>query len=53
MSGSGVLAFCGGGAFVDNDELVELAWSGRNELSDYVPYGFYPAVQQYLDTTLT
>jgi 8-oxo-dGTP diphosphatase len=38
---------------VDDDELIELAWASRDELANYVPYGFYPAVQEHLDTVLT
>ena len=43
----------GNPTIVDDDELIELAWGSRDELSDYVPYGFYPAVQEHLDTALT
>ena len=42
----------GNPAIVDDEELVEFAWAGRGELADYVPYGFYPAVQEHLDTVL-
>ena len=37
----------------DPDELTEVAWSGRDELPQYVPHGFYQVVQQYLDAVLT
>ncbi|HEV7647426.1 MAG TPA: NUDIX hydrolase [Actinophytocola sp.] len=37
---------------VDDEELVELAWAGRDQLAEYVPYGFFEPVQQYLDGTL-
>jgi 8-oxo-dGTP diphosphatase len=36
----------------DTDELTESVWADRNSLSIYVPYGFYPAVQEHLDATL-
>ena len=36
----------------DLDELTEFAWADRNSLSNYVPYGFYPAVQEHLDMKL-
>lgn len=36
----------------DDDELAELVWSERQQLAEYVPYGFYPPVQQHLDETL-
>ena len=42
----------GDAAIVDDDELVEFAWSGQDQLSDYVPYGFYPAVQKHLHAVL-
>ena len=42
----------GDASIVDDDELVEFAWSGRDQLSNYVPYGFYPAVQEHLDAIL-
>jgi 8-oxo-dGTP diphosphatase len=38
---------------VDDDELVDFAWSQRDQLVEYVPYGFFPAVQDHLDATLT
>jgi 8-oxo-dGTP diphosphatase len=37
---------------VDDEELADLVWSNRDQLTEYVPYGFYPAVQEYLDATL-
>jgi 8-oxo-dGTP diphosphatase len=37
---------------VDDEELVDFAWSNRDQLAEYVPYGFFAAVQDYLDTTL-
>lgn len=43
----------GDATVVDRDELVEVVWSGRDQLRDYVPYGFYPAVQEHLDAVLT
>lgn len=38
---------------VDDDELVELAWAERGQLAEYVPYGFFDAVQQYLNEALS
>lgn len=38
---------------VDDDELAELAWLERAQLSEYVPYGFYGPVQEYLDAALS
>lgn len=37
---------------VDADELADLAWCGHDELATYVPDGFFPAVQEYLNTEL-
>ena len=37
---------------VDDDELADFAWSTHAQLTEYVPYGFYPAVQDYLDSAL-
>lgn len=37
---------------VDDEELVELAWAEHGQLAEYVPYGFFEPVQQYLDDAL-
>lgn len=37
---------------VDDEELAELAWADRGQLAEYVPYGFFEPVQQYLDEVL-
>jgi 8-oxo-dGTP diphosphatase len=43
-----------GDAYVkDDEELVELAWTHRGQLTEYVPYPFFEPVQQYLDESLT
>jgi len=42
----------GSARVVDTDELVDLAWVARDDLSTYVPYGFAPAVERYLDAEL-
>lgn len=36
----------------DDDELVELAWSNHEKLTEYVPHPFHPPVQAYLDSAL-
>ena len=36
----------------DTEELVDLAWCKQDELATYVPYGFFPAVQEHLDAVL-
>lgn len=38
---------------VDDEELATLVWSDRDQLANYVPYGFFPAVQVYLDSILS
>jgi 8-oxo-dGTP diphosphatase len=43
----------GNATIVDDEELVEFAWAKRDELTEYVPYGFFRAVQDHLDATLT
>jgi 8-oxo-dGTP diphosphatase len=37
----------------DEDELAEVAWCGLNELRANVPTGLFPAVDDYLTSTLT
>ncbi|BAK33758.1 putative hydrolase [Microlunatus phosphovorus NM-1] len=37
----------------DEDELADLAWVKPADFSTFVPYGFAPVVQDYLDSTLT
>lgn len=36
----------------DEEELVEVAWVGLEEIPTYVPWGLYPPVQKYLDDVL-
>lgn len=38
---------------VDADELDDLVWADHDDLTGYVPYGFYQPVQDYLNTTLS
>ncbi|MFE4381247.1 NUDIX hydrolase [Streptomyces cyaneofuscatus] len=43
----------GGTAHVaDTKELVELAWVSHGEIPEYVPYGLFDPVQEYLDVAL-
>ncbi|AWK09582.1 NUDIX hydrolase [Streptomyces spongiicola] len=37
----------------DDDELAELAWVRLPEIPEYVPYGLFEPVQEYLDATLS
>lgn len=43
----------GAATIADEDELAEFAWADRAELTDYVPYPFYPPVQEYLNNSLS
>ncbi|AWN28568.1 NUDIX hydrolase [Streptomyces sp. NEAU-S7GS2] len=36
----------------DTDELAELAWVAHGEIPEYVPYGLFGPVQEYLDAAL-
>jgi 8-oxo-dGTP diphosphatase len=36
----------------DTEELSELAWCAHPEIPEYVPYGLYGPVQEYLDDAL-
>ncbi|WP_328914918.1 MULTISPECIES: NUDIX hydrolase [unclassified Streptomyces] len=36
----------------DDEELAELAWCAHAEIAEYVPYGLFPPVQDYLDQVL-
>ncbi|MDG9701694.1 NUDIX hydrolase [Streptomyces sp. DH37] len=36
----------------DADELAEVAWITHGEIADYVPYGLFEPVQEYLDGEL-
>ncbi|KQX09295.1 NUDIX hydrolase [Streptomyces sp. Root431] len=43
----------GGTAHVaDTEEVAELAWVTHGEIPQYVPYGVFEPVQDYLDTAL-
>ncbi|RXS84200.1 NUDIX hydrolase [Streptomyces sp. TM32] len=37
----------------DEEELAEVAWVAHAEIADYVPYGLFEPVQEYLDGELT
>lgn len=36
----------------DADEIAELAWIGKSQMSEFVPAGFFDEVQQYLEVRL-
>lgn len=42
----------GEASVVDDEELVELTWAEGGQLAEYVPYGFFEPVQEYLDSAL-
>ncbi|GAA2484133.1 hypothetical protein GCM10010406_20500 [Streptomyces thermolineatus] len=43
----------GGTAHVaDAEEVAELAWVAHGEILEYVPYGLFEPVQEYLDAAL-
>ncbi|GAB2928043.1 NUDIX hydrolase [Streptomyces sp. NPDC090126] len=43
----------GGTAYVaDTEELAELAWVAHGEIPEFVPYGLFEPVQDYLDAAL-
>jgi 8-oxo-dGTP diphosphatase len=43
----------GGEAHVaDEDEIADIAWITHGEIAEYVPYGLYGPVQEYLDGAL-
>lgn len=36
----------------DEEELAEVAWVAHGEIADYVPYGLFEPVQEYLDDAM-
>lgn len=42
----------GNARVADDEELDEFVWSTKQDLGDYVPYGFFGPVQEHLDTVL-
>lgn len=42
----------GEAAVADDEELDAVAWIAHSEISEYVPYGLFGPVQEYLDTAL-
>lgn len=36
----------------DDDELDAIAWVAHSEIGDYVPYGLFEPVQEYLDAEI-
>ncbi|MFD9542473.1 NUDIX hydrolase [Streptomyces sp. NPDC060022] len=57
MTGRRIIYFAcvptGGSAFIASaEELAELAWAAHGEIPQYVPYGLFEPVQDYLDAAL-
>ncbi|WP_445047197.1 hypothetical protein [Streptomyces drozdowiczii] len=36
----------------DAEEIAEVAWVGHGQIAEYVPYGLFEPVQDYLDEVL-
>ncbi|MFJ2805335.1 NUDIX hydrolase [Kitasatospora sp. NPDC087271] len=53
MSYTACEAVSGTAEVVDTEELDQLAWVALAEIPEYVPYGLFEPVQEYLDDTLT
>jgi 8-oxo-dGTP diphosphatase len=53
MSYTACEAVAGEARVADADELTQIAWVTHRDLPDYVPYGIFDKVQEYLDATLT
>ncbi|GAA2991925.1 hypothetical protein GCM10020229_00450 [Kitasatospora albolonga] len=52
MSYAACIVVSGTATVVDTEELVELAWVTHEQIPEFVPYGLFEPVQQYLDEAL-
>lgn len=52
MSYTACEAVAGEAHVADAEELAEVAWVAHGEIADYVPYGLFGPVQDYLDEVL-
>ncbi|MEC4016065.1 NUDIX hydrolase [Streptomyces sp. H27-D2] len=52
MSYTACDALSGTAHVADDEELAEVAWVTHGEIPEYVPYGLFEPVQEYLDGTL-
>ena len=52
MSYTAAAAVSGVAHVADDEELDAVAWVSHSEISDYVPYGLFGPVQEYLDEAL-
>lgn len=48
----GCWVFYGDAVVGDEEEIAEIAWVTREQISEYVPYGLYGPVQAWLDVEL-
>jgi 8-oxo-dGTP diphosphatase len=53
MSYTAAEVVAGEARVADEEELAEVAWVTLGEIADYVPYGLFGPVQEYLDEVLT
>ncbi|MGW7350985.1 NUDIX hydrolase [Streptomyces sp. NPDC054784] len=53
MSYTAARVLSGEAHVADDDELDAVAWVAHAEIPEYVPYGLYGPVQEYLDAELT
>jgi 8-oxo-dGTP diphosphatase len=52
MSYTACEAVAGEARVADDEELDAVAWVAHSEISEYVPYGLFGPVQEYLDEVL-
>ncbi|MFF8829302.1 NUDIX hydrolase [Streptomyces sp. NPDC015131] len=52
MSYTAAEVMAGEAHVADEEELAEVAWVTHEEIADYVPYGLFEPVQEYLDEAL-
>lgn len=53
MSYTAATVVSGEAHVADDDELDAVAWVTHSEIADYVPYGLFEPVQEYLDSVLS
>ncbi|MEI5135171.1 NUDIX hydrolase [Streptomyces libani] len=52
MSYTACVVLSGTAHVADTEELAELAWVAHDQIPEYVPYGLFGPVQEYLDADL-
>lgn len=53
MSYTACASISGTAHVADGEELAEIAWVAHGEIPEYVPYGLFEPVQEYLDGALS